>query len=84
LNTSRVYCVHSPPPRMRLQDTAVVGSSEGCAVRIHGPGVQENHARIYEKGSRVFCTALTGDADDPRSDTQCWVLPDAHMRAGVA
>lgn len=52
-------------------------------MRLSGADVEEQHARFALRSQRVVCRALTGDPDDPRSETRSWVLPDAPMRAGV-
>jgi hypothetical protein len=35
--------------------------------------VQPQHARLERKGGRLFCVALSGDADDLLSDTHTWL-----------
>jgi hypothetical protein len=65
------------------QASALIGSGEGCQLRLSGPGVEPRHAEVYEQGGRVFCRPLVGDSDDPRAETKAWIMPDAQLRPGV-
>ena len=40
------------------------------------------HAELFERGTRVFCRALVGEADDMQSQSYTWLFENA-LRPGV-
>ena len=56
-----------------LQESVSLGSSGTADIQMSGPHVAAEHAQLTQKGSRMTCTALQGDADDLMSRTYTWV-----------
>ena len=56
-----------------MQENVIVGSAAHADMKLEGPNVGAEHARIAQKRGGVFCTALQGDEDDLSSNTHTWI-----------